>query len=132
MLGWSVRVVVSCVVVTGVTCRGLGEEDAKGVRMVVLSRKTFVAAIGAGCRYQGCDPGGGLRFAFYGRMSTSEFQDAVTSRAWQRAVSDELVDGIGHVVVEFFDVGCSRRWGVGGPSDGVGVAGGCGGAQSCV
>ncbi|GAA1937530.1 hypothetical protein GCM10009754_00700 [Amycolatopsis minnesotensis] len=58
-------------------------------------------------------PGGaveGVRFAFYGRMSTSEFQDAQTSRAWQRGVSDELVDGVGEVVVEFFDEGRSRRW----------------------
>ncbi|GGM90482.1 hypothetical protein GCM10011609_29360 [Lentzea pudingi] len=52
----------------------------------------------------------GVRFAFYGRMSTSEFQDPRTSRAWQRAVSDELIDGVGSVVVEFFDVGRSRRW----------------------
>ncbi|MFD4668471.1 recombinase family protein [Lentzea sp. NPDC058450] len=52
----------------------------------------------------------GLRFAFYGRMSTSTFQDVQTSRAWQRAVSDELIEGIGSVVAEFFDVGVSRRW----------------------
>ncbi|MFJ8967040.1 recombinase family protein [Lentzea sp. NPDC102401] len=55
-------------------------------------------------------PEAGVRFAFYGRMSTSEFQDPQTSRAWQRAVSDELIDGVGSVVVEFFDVGRSRRW----------------------
>jgi hypothetical protein len=54
------------------------------------------------------DPG--VRFAFYGRMSTSVFQDVQTSRAWQRAVSDELIEGIGAVVAEFFDVGVSRRW----------------------
>lgn len=52
----------------------------------------------------------GVRFAFYGRMSTNDFQDLRTSRAWQRAVSDELIDGVGSVVVEFFDVGRSRRW----------------------
>jgi hypothetical protein len=52
----------------------------------------------------------GLRFAFYGRMSTSEFQDAVTSRAWQWSVSEELVEGFGAIVVEFFDEGCWRRW----------------------
>ncbi|MEU3645240.1 hypothetical protein AB0E59_17800 [Lentzea sp. NPDC034063] len=52
----------------------------------------------------------GLRFAFYGRMSTSTFQDVQTSRAWQRAVSEELIDGVGSVVAEFFDVGVSRRW----------------------
>ncbi|SDJ26014.1 hypothetical protein SAMN04488074_101917 [Lentzea albidocapillata subsp. violacea] len=33
-----------------------------------------------------------------------------TSRAWQRAVSEELIDGVGSVVAEFFDVGVSRRW----------------------
>jgi site-specific DNA recombinase len=27
---------------------------------------------------------GGLRFAFYGRMSTDDFQDRATSRRWQR------------------------------------------------
>ena len=54
--------------------------------------------------------GSGLRFAFYGRMSTTGFQDAATSRAWQRAVADELVEGVGHIVVEFFDEGVSRRW----------------------
>ncbi len=52
----------------------------------------------------------GLRFAFYGRMSTSTFQDVQTSRAWQRAVSEELIEGVGSVVGEFFDVGVSRRW----------------------
>ena len=55
-------------------------------------------------------PTDGLRFAFYGRMSTSDFQDPVTSRAWQRAISEELVEGHGEVVVEFFDEGRSRRW----------------------
>jgi DNA invertase Pin-like site-specific DNA recombinase len=43
-------------------------------------------------------------------MSTSEFQDPRTSRGWQRAVADELVEGVGEVVVEFFDEGRSRRW----------------------
>ncbi|PKV96961.1 recombinase-like zinc beta ribbon protein [Amycolatopsis echigonensis] len=52
----------------------------------------------------------GVRFAFYGRMSTSDFQDPRTSRGWQRAVADELVEGVGKVVVEFFDEGRSRRW----------------------
>lgn len=51
-----------------------------------------------------------MRSAFYGRMSTSAFQDVQTSRAWQRAVSEELIDGVGSVVAEFFDVGVSRRW----------------------
>lgn len=52
---------------------------------------------------------GGLRFAFYGRMSTSEFQDSPTSRAWQRAAAEELVEGAGQIVAEFFDEGSSRR-----------------------
>jgi DNA invertase Pin-like site-specific DNA recombinase len=55
-------------------------------------------------------PAAGLRFAFYGRMSTTGFQDVATSRAWQRTVCDELIEGVGTVVVEFFDDGVSRRW----------------------
>ncbi|ANZ40600.1 hypothetical protein BBK82_35960 [Lentzea guizhouensis] len=43
-------------------------------------------------------------------MSTNAFQDVQTSRAWQRAVSVELIEGVGSVVAEFFDVGVSRRW----------------------
>ncbi|RKT87321.1 Recombinase zinc beta ribbon domain-containing protein [Saccharopolyspora antimicrobica] len=51
-----------------------------------------------------------MRFVFYGRVSTRGFQDPQTSRAWQRAVSDELVEGAGEIVADFFDEGCSRRW----------------------
>jgi hypothetical protein len=51
----------------------------------------------------------GVRFAFYGRTSTAEFQDPVTSRAWQREVPAALVAGHGTIMAEFFDVGCSRR-----------------------
>ena len=51
----------------------------------------------------------GLRFAFYGRMSTAEYQDRASSRAWQREAADRLVAGHGAVQVEFFDEGCSRR-----------------------
>jgi hypothetical protein len=43
-------------------------------------------------------------------MSTSEFQDVVTSRAWRRSVSEELVEGFGAIMAEFFDEGCARRW----------------------
>lgn len=56
------------------------------------------------------EPVGGVRFAFYGRMPTSEFQDRGTSRAWQRAVSEELVEGVGSIVADYFDEGRSRRW----------------------
>ncbi len=50
-----------------------------------------------------------MRFAFYGRTSTAEYQDPVTSRAWQREVAAALVAGHGTIMAEFFDVGCSRR-----------------------
>jgi site-specific DNA recombinase len=52
-----------------------------------------------------------LRFAFYGRMSTKEYQDRVTSYGWQREVADELVADQGSIVMSFFDVGYSRRRG---------------------
>ncbi|MBB5868089.1 DNA invertase Pin-like site-specific DNA recombinase [Allocatelliglobosispora scoriae] len=42
-------------------------------------------------------------------MSTREFQDRLSSARWQRDFAEELVDGRGVVVAEFFDVGCSRR-----------------------
>jgi len=51
----------------------------------------------------------GLRFAFYGRTSTAEFQDPVTSRAWQREMAESVIPGNGLITSDFFDVGCSRR-----------------------
>ena len=51
----------------------------------------------------------GVRFAFYGRTSTAEYQDPATSRAWQREIASALVEGHGTITAEFFDVGCSRR-----------------------
>jgi hypothetical protein len=53
--------------------------------------------------------GHGLRFAFYGRMSTVEFQDRTTSLGWQREVAEETIRGNGVIVAEYFDEGCSRR-----------------------
>lgn len=53
--------------------------------------------------------GGGVRFAFYGRTSTVEHQDPVSSRGWQREAADAVIGGRGRVVVEFFDAGSSRR-----------------------
>jgi site-specific DNA recombinase len=50
-----------------------------------------------------------LRFAFYGRVSTVRHQDTTSSRGWQRDMTSDLVAGHGRLVVEFFDVGCSRR-----------------------
>ena len=59
-------------------------------------------------RRAGQSPGGGLRFAFYGRVSTEDWQDPVTSRARQREQAVVLVAGHGRVVAEFFDSGESR------------------------
>lgn len=66
-------------------------------------------------RKAGCRAGGrrrnreGIRFAFYGRTSTTRFQDRVSSCAWQREVAETVVAGRGVITVEFFDSGCSRR-----------------------
>jgi DNA invertase Pin-like site-specific DNA recombinase len=56
---------------------------------------------------------GGLLFVFYGRVSTEDWQDPVTSRARQREQAEALVRGHGQVVAEFFDQGESRTvaWG---------------------
>jgi site-specific DNA recombinase len=51
---------------------------------------------------------GGLRFAFYGRVSTEDWQDPVTSRARQRKQARVLVAGHGTIVAGFFDSGHSR------------------------
>ena len=51
---------------------------------------------------------GGLRFAFYGRVSTEDWQDPVTSRARQCEQTGVLVAGHGTIVAEFFDSGASR------------------------
>jgi site-specific DNA recombinase len=49
-----------------------------------------------------------LRFAFYGRVSTEDWQDPVASLARQREQAGALVRGYGVIVAEFFDVGQSR------------------------
>ena len=51
---------------------------------------------------------GTLRFAFYGRVSTEDHQDPVTSRARQQIRPRTLVAGQGRIVAEFFDIGQSR------------------------
>ena len=51
---------------------------------------------------------GRLRFAFYGRVSTEDWQDPVTSRARQLQQAAMLVAGHGTIVAEFFDNGQSR------------------------
>jgi len=60
-------------------------------------------------RRQVLAPGsGGLRFAFYGRVSTEDWQDPVTSRARQLGQAGALVAGHGQIVAHFFDSGLSR------------------------
>ncbi|MEU9896358.1 recombinase family protein [Streptomyces phaeochromogenes] len=56
----------------------------------------------------GCPDAGGLRFAFYGRVSTEDHQDPATSQAWQLLRAQALASGHGRIVTEFFDVGRSR------------------------
>ncbi|MBS2538394.1 recombinase family protein [Catenulispora sp. NF23] len=51
----------------------------------------------------------GLRFAFYGRVSTEDNQDPEASRNWQRSRALTLIEPVGgEIVVEFFDIGMSR------------------------
>jgi DNA invertase Pin-like site-specific DNA recombinase len=50
-----------------------------------------------------------LRFAFYGRMSTVDYQDRDSSWRWQRDYATDLIAGHGRIVVEYFDEGVSRR-----------------------
>jgi site-specific DNA recombinase len=52
---------------------------------------------------------GRLRFVFYGRVSTEDWQDPVTSRARQREQAGAVVRGHGQIVAEFFDVGQTRK-----------------------
>ena len=60
-------------------------------------------------RRPAAEPGrGGPRFVFYGRVSTEDYQDPVTSRARQRDQAGALVAGHGQIVAEFFDIGQSR------------------------
>jgi len=58
----------------------------------------------------GSEPGApdGLRFAFYGRVSTEDHQDPETSRGWQLLRAQAITSGYGRVTAEFFDVGHSR------------------------
>jgi hypothetical protein len=49
-----------------------------------------------------------VRFAFYGRVSTVEYQDADSSLGWHRDSAGEVITGRGRIVAEFFDIGYSR------------------------
>src|SRR5438128_7166500 len=49
------------------------------------------------------------RFAFYGRVSTEDQQDPISSRNWQLARSRQVIEPArGEVVAEYFDVAKSR------------------------
>ena len=65
-------------------------------------------AEGLASRREAVRGGGCLRFAFYGRVSTEDWQDPVTSRARQLQQAVMLVAGRGVIVAEFFDAGQSR------------------------
>ena len=51
--------------------------------------------------------GGGLRFAYCGRVSTEDYQDPVTSRARQLGQAEALVAGHGQIVAHFSGSGLS-------------------------
>ena len=67
----------------------------------------------SGGRRAGVPTRGCLRFAFYGRVSTEDWQDPGSSLARQREQAGARVRGHGIIVAEFFDVGESRTvaWG---------------------
>jgi hypothetical protein len=48
-----------------------------------------------------------MPFAFYGRMSTTGYQDPASSRRWQYDNATPLAAGYGVIVPEFFDPGFS-------------------------
>jgi hypothetical protein len=52
-----------------------------------------------------------LRFTFYGRYSTENRQNPVTSYAWQRDQAEATVTGEGRITEEYFDKGQSRTRG---------------------
>jgi site-specific DNA recombinase len=60
------------------------------------------------CSYRG-QAGAGERFALYGRASTVQYQHGDSSLGWQRDSALDVIADRGRIVVEFFDVGYSRR-----------------------
>jgi hypothetical protein len=50
-----------------------------------------------------------LRFVFYGRTSTEDYQDPASSQCWQRDVAENVIAGRGVIVTEFLDSGYTRR-----------------------
>ena len=70
---------------------------------VLASWAEGLASRREGVRGRGC-----LRFAFYGRVSTEDWQDPAMSRARQLQQAVMLTAGRGVIVAEFFDTGQSR------------------------
>src|SRR3984957_8485590 len=66
-------------------------------------------AEGLASRRDGVQSRGCQRFAFYGRVSTEDWQDPVTSRARQLQQAMMLTAVHGGIVAEFFDIGESRE-----------------------
>ena len=100
------------------TCRGSLQRWVLTVRLAVIwDGKCLAARAGTRLRHgrrpratpgRRVWPWRALRFAFYGRVSTEDWQDPVTSRARQRGQAAARVAGHGRIVAEFFDVGYSR------------------------
>jgi hypothetical protein len=67
----------------------------------------------SGRRRPGGPVHGGLRFAFYGRVSTEDWQDPESFLARQLGQAEALVRGHGKIVAKFSDTGESRTvaWG---------------------
>jgi site-specific DNA recombinase len=88
-------------------------ETNRGVAPAARADGLAAWAEASGHRRGKRDTGGGSRFAFYGRVSTEDWQDPVTSRARQREQAEALIRGHGGIVAEFFDEGQSRTvaWG---------------------
>ncbi len=79
--------------------------DLPGVDLLGLWAATRTRRV----RMSGRTVEAGLRFAFYGRVSTEDYQDPVSSRWWQYDFAAGLVAGHGRITAQFFDVGYSRE-----------------------
>jgi site-specific DNA recombinase len=69
----------------------------------------WVAARTQRVRLYGRTVEAGLRFAFYGRVSTEDYQDPVSSRRWQFDLATDCVAGRGCITAQYFDIGYSRE-----------------------
>ncbi len=84
------------------------EKRGLKVSLAVEGRALAAWAEASGRARPGPQARGCLRFAFYGRVSTEDWQDPESSLVWQREQAGALVLGHGAVVAEFFDIGQSR------------------------